>query len=362
MTKENRIKEIITAMKSFSKEAYHKDELLPEYLELQRELINLTFNDIHAENGNLRIWDVENHLEKLNDECGHSADVELEKFKEGCKFVCNAIKSEFSGNAGEFKAFRSLETLRCKNKIMKNIEFKSGDHRTEIDAVVFTEKAIFIIEVKNPHRDIYIDERGNYCRVGNTMHLDCNIDEKMNDKVYLLRESLKSAGYSNANIVSLVVFTNSTISVDNRYDYITTCFLGNLPHIIERYDGNSIYNDSIISAMMESVANAECKEAYPPEMDFAQFKLDFATLMAKLEEASEKRTDEVETASEKAITVEEVSVQNDSTEATIPASVVANKGVFKDNSAMNFIGKIAGCVAVFGAGFVASQIFNSVRK
>lgn len=111
--------------------------------------------------------------------------------------------------------------------------------------------------MKNPHRDIYIDERGNYCRVGNTMNLDCNIGEKMNDKVYLLREALKSSGYSNANIISLVVFTNSTMHVDNRYDYITTCFLGNLPHIIERYDGKPIYNDSCISAMMESVTNVE---------------------------------------------------------------------------------------------------------
>lgn len=256
MTKENRIKEIINAMHSFSKDAYHKEELLPEYLELQKELINLTFNDSHAENGKLRIWDVENHLEKLNEECGHIADKELEVFKEDSKFICNAIKSEFSGNAGEYKAFRSLETLRCKNSMMKNIEFKSGDHRTEIDAIVFTEKAVFIIEVKNPHRDIYIDERGNYCRVGDTMHLDCNIGEKMNDKVYLLREALKSARYSNANIVSLVVFTNSSMHVDNRYDYITTCFLGNLPHIIERYDGKPIYGDSNISAMMESVSNA----------------------------------------------------------------------------------------------------------
>ena len=62
MTKENRIKEILSLMQSFKKETYHKDELLPEYFELQKEMINLTFNDNHAENGKLRIWDVENHF------------------------------------------------------------------------------------------------------------------------------------------------------------------------------------------------------------------------------------------------------------------------------------------------------------
>ena len=342
MTKEIRIKEIISAMQSFSKDAYHKEELLPEYLELQKELINLTFNDSQAENGKLRIWDVENHLEKLNEECGHIADEELEVFKEDSKFICNAIKSEFSGNAGEYKAFRSLETLRCKNKIMKNIEFKSGDHRTEIDA-------------NNPHRDIYIDERGNYCRVGDTMHLDCNIGEKMNDKVYLLREALKSAGYSNANIVSLVVFTNSTMHVDNRYNYITTCFLGNLPHIIERYDGKPIYNDSSISAMMESVSDAECKEAYPLEIDINQYKYRFANLMATLEKAAEKRSETVDT---READTEEVCQDILNEEATeMPKSIKKPA----DNTRSTIVAAV-GIALAFGAGFIVSQIFGSNRK
>lgn len=356
MTKETRIKEIISSMPSFSKDKYHKEELLPEYLELQKELINLTFNDSHAENGKLRIWDVENHLEKLNEECGHIADEELEVFKEDSKFICNAIKSEFSGNAGEYKAFRSLETLRCKNKVMKNIEFKSGERRTEIDAIVFTEKAVFIIEVKNPHRDIYIDERGNYCRVGDTMHLDCNIGEKMNDKIYLLREALESVGYANANIISLVVFTNSTMHVDNRYDYITTCFLGNLPHIIERYDGNPIYSDNNISAMMESVSNAECKEAYPLEIDINQYKYHFANLVATLEEAAEKRSEAVN------IPEEEI-VENIQT-TTVNEKKQEKPQVTKNapNKLRSNIITAIGVTVAFGAGFIVSQMFGSNRN
>lgn len=77
MTKENRIKEIISLMPSLSKDAYRKEELLPEHFGLQSEMINLTYNDDHAENGKLRIWDVENHFEKLNEEYGHVADEEL---------------------------------------------------------------------------------------------------------------------------------------------------------------------------------------------------------------------------------------------------------------------------------------------
>lgn len=352
MTKENRIKEIISQMHSFKKEAYHKAELLPEYLELQREMINLTFNDSHAENGKLRIWDVENHFEKLNEECNHIADSEFAEFKDSSRFFSNLIKSEFSGNAGEYKAFRSLEMLRCKNKIMKNIEFKSGDHRTEIDAIVFTEKAIFIIEVKNLHRDIFIDERGNYCRVGNTMNLDCNIGEKMNEKVYLLREALKKSKYANANIVSLVVFTNSTMHVENRYNYITTCFLGNLSHIIERYDGKPIYSDSCISTMMDIVSAAECKEAYPPEIDINQYKYRFANLMATLEEAIKVGNTNCE--------ADANSVVNESTIKTLtPKKSSTNTN---SKTRLGNIVKGIGAVAVLGVGIVVSHVINSYRK
>lgn len=60
------------------------------------------------------------------------------------------IKSEFSGNAGERKAFWSIDTIRCKKTLLKNVEFRNGEHRTELDGIVFTDKAIFVIEVKNP--------------------------------------------------------------------------------------------------------------------------------------------------------------------------------------------------------------------
>lgn len=342
----NRVKEIITAIQPFSKEAYMKKELLPEYFELEKKLVNLTFNDIHAEKGNLRIWDVENHLEKLNDECGHPADTELEEFKEGCKFISNAIKSECSGQAGENKAFRSLETMRCKNKIIKNVELSRGNHRTEIDALVFTEKAIFIIEVKNPHRDIYIDERGNYCRVGNTIHLESNIGEKMNEKTFLLKEALKSEGIEDNNIVSLVVFTNSIISVDNRYEFIKISFLSTLPHIIENYCSNNQFTDYDIDRMIVCVKKAECKEAYPPKFDFTQFKLNFATLMSKLEEASEKRSeDNPENVSE--------TIAKKSVKATIP--ITGNNFASKNLPVFDVIYKAVGALAVFVLGFATAK-------
>lgn len=42
--KTKRIEELMTAMKSFEKENYHKSELLNEMFALQKELVELTFS------------------------------------------------------------------------------------------------------------------------------------------------------------------------------------------------------------------------------------------------------------------------------------------------------------------------------
>ena len=96
--KTQRIEELMKAMKSFGKESYHKSELLNEMFALQQEIVELTFSGDHAATAELKIWDVERHLEQLNEECGNVADEELARFKEGCKVLCNLIKAEISGN------------------------------------------------------------------------------------------------------------------------------------------------------------------------------------------------------------------------------------------------------------------------
>jgi len=286
MANTDRINEILAQIIAFSKREYRREEFLPELLELQKQMIHLLFNESHAELSGFKIWDVENYLKNLNEECGGVADDEVQKVIEGCKIICNMIKSEISGIAGERKAFRSLETVRNSYRLLKNVEMGQGEHRTELDAVMFMKKAVYLIEVKNPGKDIYIDERGNYCRVGQVMTFDKNIGEKMNDKTFLLREALKKTGNREVNIISLVVFTNNSIQVNNDFPYITTCFLSDLPHIIDGYEGEELYTESDMERMAEAVKQAESKETYPLPMDMEQFKIDFATALAKLEEAS----------------------------------------------------------------------------
>ena len=94
----NRVNEIMAAMKSFSKEKYQKNELLTEMLTLQKEIVEVAFSGMNSSTADLKIWDVERHLEQLNQDFGNIANEELHRFKEGSKTFCNLIKAEISGN------------------------------------------------------------------------------------------------------------------------------------------------------------------------------------------------------------------------------------------------------------------------
>lgn len=113
--------EMVEAIKSFEKEKYQKNELLTEMLALQREIVGLTFNGDHASTAELKIWDVGRHMDQLNQDCDNVADVELQRFKAGSKKLCNLIKAEISGRRGEAKAFRTLQYIRSKNIVLKNV-------------------------------------------------------------------------------------------------------------------------------------------------------------------------------------------------------------------------------------------------
>ena len=129
----NRVNELMASMKSFSKDKYQKSELLPEMFNLQCEIVGLTFNDDHAATAELKIWDVERHLEQLNKDCGGVAEKELRKFRDQSREFSNLIRAEVSGNRGETKTLRALEGIQSQNVILRNVELSEGGRRTELE-------------------------------------------------------------------------------------------------------------------------------------------------------------------------------------------------------------------------------------
>ena len=348
--KAKRIEELMTAMKSLGKESYHKSELLNEMFAFQQEIVELAFSGDHVATAELKIWDVERHLERLNADCGNIADEELARFMKGSKVLCNLIKAEISGNRGEYKAFKTLEYLKSQNRVLRNVELSDGDVRTELDAVVITPKCATIVEVKNTSKNIFIDEEGNYYRTGEFLKWDSNIAERMSVKEGLLRKVLESAGYGHIQIRSIIVFTNNRIEVQNKYREIRTSFVSQLAYIIDGYR----LDDSMAAEEMDSIQkiikDAECKEAYPFEFDVNQYKADFATLMATLEFAKKHETEaEIE---------EELVMQSEKTSKKMTFTSVM-RALFTSKQ-FKYAGSTAAAVAVsVASGIIAA---NTIGK
>ena len=342
----NRVNELMASMKSFGKDAYHKSELLDEMFTLQREIVALTFNEDHASTADLKLWDVERHLEQMNQDCGNVADEELGRFEEGCKTLCNLIKAEVSGNRGEYKAFRTLEYLKSDHITLKNVELRNGDLRTELDAVVITPYGITIVEVKNTAKNIFIDEEGSYYRTGEFLKWDCNIAQKMELKEELLRKVLVAEGIENVAINRVVVFTDNRIEVQNKYTKIRTCFVSQLAYIIDGFKSQTNLSQEEMENIESCIRQAEHKEAYPFGFDVKQYKQDFATVMAVLEEASAK--------AEEQSVIEEVVEE----ETKKVGFMDVLKSIFESRF-VRYAGSAAAGIAVT---LITSAVIDSVRK
>lgn len=147
---------------------------------------------------------------------------------------------------------------------------------------------VTIVEVKNTAKNIFIDENGDYYRTGEYLRWDCNIAQNMSLKEELLKKVLVGNGIEDVQIRSIVVFTDNRIEVQNKYPKIRTCFVSQLAYIIDGFRSNTYISEKEMEHIAELIKEADCKEAYTFEFDVAQYKIDFATLMAKIEEASAK--------------------------------------------------------------------------
>lgn len=283
--KTKREDEIINSFKAFQKNEYNKDEVLSELLKLEEEAVKLIYNGEHSDFCNLKLRDVYKHMEQMSIERYGAVIDEVSTFRRDCFSLHNMIKAEISGRKGEMKAFRILSNLKCRNIILKNVELSNGSKRTEIDAVVVTSKAIFIIEVKNTGKDIFISEEGVYYRVSEYMSRDCNIKEKVETKEELLISAFEKAGISDANVEKIVVFTNDNIEVQNRCGYVNVAFLDLLPAIIEDYVGDELYSEELMAAFAQAIDIGRCHERYPVDESITNFKKSFSIAMSTLEMA-----------------------------------------------------------------------------
>ena len=322
-TKAERKQEILKAVSSCDREKYYKHEVLSEMLKLESEIVETVFSEDHHETAQLKLRDVERHLDQLNEASGGIANAELEQFLADSKKVSNLIRAEISGNCGEDKAFKSLSRITGNYKLLKNVELSDGQTRTELDGTVITPKGVFIIEVKNTRKDIFIAEDGKYYRTGKYLRLDSNLGEKMELRRQLLTKVLRDAGIKNIAVNNLIVFTNDTVEITNECKTLKTTFLCQLPHMINDYDGPLMYSDSEVTQIAEIIESARSPEMYPLGFDAWKFKQDFVSVILKLEYASSTRV-ELETVEQELLrTPRNAKVKNDKWDKAIWTAVGA---------------------------------------
>ena len=286
----NREQEIIDRLPALSSEKIEKAALLTEMLKLQKEMANIAF---HVTDSKARIWEVCNYLSQLNEEHGHVADAELARFEHDSRVFKNDIKALISGKKGEDFTASRLETIRTPHMVLRDIELESHGVRTEVDFIIVTRKALFILEVKNTKKDVCIDENGDYVTTGKYTRYDCNIREKMKLREEILTDILRNAGIFNGNIVSLLVFTNNRMEIHNECRDLDVTFLNQLPFKIDRYAGWNVYTEDQLDDIKNAVEEARIIGTYKCDTDIQALKTDFARLMVALEKPKKQSPKEV---------------------------------------------------------------------
>lgn len=355
-TFEEKLNEVLVKVTAFQQGRYCKADILSELLKLQQEILALVFDKEHILNARLTIWDAYNQLERENSEKGGIATRELEEFKQGCRTLNNLIRAEISGNRGESLVANRLSALKGRNKVLQNVILTHGDAWTECDMVVLTEKAPFIIEVKNTKKNVFFDEEGGYYRNSEYMCYDCNLRQKMDFREYLLKEVIFEKLVQKrrpVNIVKLVVFTNRHIEVRNKCKELKTCFLGELPYLIDEYVGDNLYSEEDIMELAEIIGNAAETREIELEMDMQKFKLDFANVLVRLENGEEPIYE---------MLIEQQAIQTEENTLEIPEHLaIAESEEGEDLNFGNWLLSAGGLLAAFGIGMVLGNRM-SLRK
>ena len=303
-----RIETEVENFKTFKTQMVSKANREREMRNFQKEKVMRVFGEEQVGNYRLNIREVYEQLARKNAELGGVADDLLEEYEKECKQFGKLARKEICDNYGEKLVLQRVKTLNGTKQIVRNLQLGNENGTTGLDMIVFTTKAIFIIEVKNTKKNIEISENGTCYVLGEHKCYDCNIKEKMDFREQLLREVLTETMREESKkykIVKLVVNTNK-VKLQNKCNGLQICCLGQLSYLINDYSGSDRYTEEELTAMAEALKDVKHNREFEFEMDMQKFKEDFATLLVTLEAAEEARKnkilDQVLGVSEKKIT------------------------------------------------------------
>ncbi|MCQ2522039.1 MAG: NERD domain-containing protein [Lachnospiraceae bacterium] len=286
--KEIRKKEILERLGKLGEGSYKHEEIAKEYESLVVSTANVIFDKEHTMGGNIWLKDVKDHIMETAKECKLNHSEEMKSFLTAYRNLDNAMAAYRSGIWGENIAFQRLELMKQPYKLIRNIEITDKVGKTEIDGVVITKKAIFILEIKNTKKDILITEEGDYTTLGTYVSNEGGIKWKMGHRLDALKAVLNNVSVPKLNMVKLVVFNNEEGQIINRCSSLRTCLLSQLPSVIEDYQGRDLYSELDMNNMARYIEKAREEFTYTLDGNPKEFKERFASIVATIEMA---RTD-----------------------------------------------------------------------
>ena len=275
---------LLSSLKGLSKDVYSREELLPEMVQLEKEMAQIVFEDgldIPAEYVHMSY--IMKHLHEMNNVAGNVADQELKRLSRLASIFSNHVRAQQSGITGEDRVEQYLDYMKSNHVVLRNLQLSDGVHNTEIDFLVLKQGVATIVEVKNSKRDIYIDAAGDMYKIGRYENFDSHLGAKMDFRAEVIKQLLKDAGFENMKIEKVVVFTNNRIQVQKDYRGFRVCFLSRLPHLIDDFYGTGVIQfTKHLQQIADFIQSKDLNEYYPFDMDVQEFKEAFVDAYLKI--------------------------------------------------------------------------------
>lgn len=196
------------------------------------------------------------------------------------------------GLEGEALAKRAMFGINAPNQILMNLEFTMDDLFFETDAVVINTKGICIVEVKNIHRNLVIDENGTLVTTDGSNRAYCNVRTQLNNAAAVVRRVLEQSFADHPKLMALaghiqkVLFSADSIIIDSRREIIVAD-RNNIVRILNDLPGEETLSREEIEMVAKALKNAAQPNRNPINYDYVRVARAFAAAVAKLEYAAE---------------------------------------------------------------------------
>ena len=273
---------------NYPKCLYAKNEYFSLVYQTQQKMANLVCID--KQNEKICFYNIMQKLSQIAENRLYIDNSILENCKKQGNILDHQLAKNKTKNQLIKKVLAETDNLERTTMVFRSLTLNSNENTVNIDLVVITNSAIFVLELKNPKQNIHISETGDYYKINSTSEkkFDKNIYDDLCKKVAAIKKALSINQYSNLPIIPYLVFLNTDTEVINDCEYIQSCYINELVKVIDEDERESIifYNqmqDIINQLKFQNKYLAQENDIY----NLIELKNNFAELLMELNLSSE---------------------------------------------------------------------------